>query len=125
MFMPSLRDKPSPQPTLKAWRVYLGLTLEQVGNKIGKTPQAIHKWEAGKVPVTLDNLQLLAQAYGIEAPRLLFMPDEAALEGAFRRAHFVLSHLDASRAVRWLEMGEDLASVPPAQLALPPPDKKT
>lgn len=125
MFMPSTREKPAPQPTLKAWRVHLGLTLEQVGNKIGKTPQTIHKWEAGKVPVTLENLALLAQAYGTEPARLLFMPDEAAVESAFRRAHSVLSHLDASRAARWLEMGEDLASVPPAPLALPPPDKKT
>lgn len=123
--MSTSRKPASPQPTLKAWRKYRRLTLEQVGNILGITAQAVHKWEAGKVPVTLENLALLAQVYQTEPAMLLFMPDEAHLEERYRRAHFVLSSLDAPRAARWLDMGEDLAALPAPPLALPAPDKKS
>lgn len=107
-FMPQKRAPASPQPTLKAWRVLRGLKLEQVGNIIGVTAQAVHKWEAGKVPVTLENLALLAQAYGTTPANLLFYPNEAALEEKFRRAHAVLIVMGPEKADRWLTIGEDL-----------------
>lgn len=107
--MSSKRQAVKPQPTLKQWRKYRRLTLEQVANKIGITSQAVHKWEAGKVPVTLDNLSLLAQAYETTSERLLFMPAEAELEEKFRRAHAVLISMGSDKAERWLAMGEDLA----------------
>ena len=87
------------------------MTLEQVGNMIGKGPQAIHKWETGKVPVTLDNLKLLAEAYGTEPARLLAMPDEGELVERLARAQAVLLAMEAERTERWLGMGEDLAGI--------------
>lgn len=108
--MPQKRAPVKPQPTLKAWRLSLGLKLEQVGNMIGVSAQAVHKWEAGKVPVTLENLALLAKAFGTSPTNLLFYPNEAALEEKFRRAHAVLSAIDPEKADRWLSMGEDLSS---------------
>ncbi len=79
---------------------------------IGVTAQAVHKWEAGKVPVTLENLALLAQAYGTTPANLLFFPNEAALEEKFRRAHAVLTAIGPEKADRWLTMGEDLSGAP-------------
>ena len=110
--MSSKRQAVNPQPTLKAWRKFRRLTLEQVANKIGITSQTVHKWEAGKVPVTLDNLSLLAKAYEASPERLLFMPTEGDLEEKFRRAHAVLTNMGSEKAERWLAMGEDLATPP-------------
>lgn len=80
---------------------------------IGKGPQAIHKWEMGKVPVTLDNLRLLAQAYQTEPARLLAMPEEGELVDRLARAQAVMLAMEAERAERWLGMGEDLAGLEP------------
>ncbi len=109
--MPAKKPDTQPQPTLRAWRGYRNLTLEQVGNMIGKGPQAIHKWETGKVPVTLDNLRLLAQAYQTEPARLLAMPEENELVERLARAQAVMLAMEGERAERWLGMGEDLAGI--------------
>lgn len=111
--MPAKKPQTQPQPTLRAWRGYRNLTLEQVGNMIGKGPQAIHKWEMGKVPVTLDNLRLLAQAYQTEPARLLAMPEEGELVDRLARAQAVMLAMEAERTERWLGMGEDLAGLEP------------
>lgn len=111
--MSAPKPKPQPQPTLRAWRTYRNLTLEQVANIIGKGPQAVHKWEVGKVPVTLDNLRLLAQAYDTDPPRLLAMPDENALMEKLARVQKLILAMPPERAERWLGMGEDLAGIPP------------
>lgn len=87
------------------------LTLEQVGNIIGKGPQAIHKWEVGKVPVTLDNLRLLAKAYETEPSKLLALPEESDLVDKLLRAQALMLAMAPERAERWLSMGEDLAGL--------------
>lgn len=110
--MPSLKKPTIMQPTLRAWRNYRKLTLEDVALKIGVGPQAIHKWETGKVPITLDNMRLLAGAYGIKVGSLLLNPDESELAERLDRAQTVLLSLPPERVERWLGMGEDLAEIP-------------
>lgn len=87
------------------------MTLEDVAAKIGVGPQAIHKWETGKVPITLDNLRLLAEAYGIKVGSLLLNPEESELAERLHRAQNVLLSLPAEKVERWLGMGEDLAEM--------------
>jgi len=109
--MPAPKKPIAPQPTLRAWRSYRKLTLEDVALKIGVGPQAIHKWETGKVPITLDNLRLLAGAYGIKVGSLLLNPEESELAERLDRAQTVLLSLPPERVERWLGMGEDLAEI--------------
>ena len=111
--MPAPKKPTAAQPTLRAWRNYRKLTLEDVAAKIGVGPQAIHKWETGKVPITLDNLRLLAEAYGIKVGSLLLNPEENELAERLHRAQNVLLALPADRVERWLGMGEDLAEIQP------------
>lgn len=67
------------------------------------------------MPVTLENLSLLAQAYESTPAKLLFLPSEAEAEEKFRRAHEILTSIDPDKAERWLAMGEDIlgAQIPP------------
>lgn len=109
--MPAPKKTAAAQPTLRAWRSYKKLTLEDVAAKIGVGPQAIHKWETGKVPITLDNLRLLAEAYGIKVGSLLLNPEESELAERLHRAQNVLLSLPAEKVERWLGMGEDLAEM--------------
>lgn len=81
---------------------------------VGVGPQAIHKWETGKVPITLDNLRLLAEAYGIKVGSLLLNPEENELAERLHRAQNVLLSLPPERVERWLGMGEDLAEIQPS-----------
>jgi transcriptional regulator with XRE-family HTH domain len=105
----------APQPTIKRWREFRGLTLEQVGNKLGIGGQAVHKWEAGKTPLTVEKLRLLAELYGTTPDALLHNPDEADLVERMKRAYELLRRMPGGSAEKWLGLGEDLS---------PPPDKK-
>lgn len=111
--MPAKRQpNRSPETTLRQWRDYRRLTLEQVANMIGKGPQAIHKWEAGKVPVTLATLRLLSGAYDASPEALLSPPPDAPMVEKLARVRDVLEALPEEQAARWLAMGEDLAGKP-------------
>lgn len=102
-----LREAPT---TLRKWRLFRGLTLEQVGNIVGVGPQAVHKWEVGKSPVDLDILKLLAQAYGTSPEALLMEPHQGSLVERMRRAHEVLTKLPADQAEQWLGVGAVMAT---------------
>jgi transcriptional regulator with XRE-family HTH domain len=107
------RTPPEPQPQLTAWRQLRGMTLEQVGEALGVGAQAVHKWERGKVPLTLPNLARLAALYNVEPAQLLAYPGEGELVDQLRRAQQVLTTMPKERAERWLAMGADLSGLPP------------
>ncbi len=77
---------------------------------MGVSGVTIHRWEAGKAPVTVPNFIELAQLYGATDPaQLMFPPAARETAAALRRAHRVLSSLPAKQATNWLTSGEDLA----------------
>lgn len=104
--------KPSrPAPTsLRKWRLHRSLTLEQVGNIVGKGAQAVHKWEVGKTPVDIETLKLLAQAYETTPDALLFDPTDEGLAQRMRAAHDVLKTLPAEEAESWLSVGRAMTA---------------
>jgi transcriptional regulator with XRE-family HTH domain len=109
-----LAERPAAS-TLKRWRLHRGLTQEQVANRMGVGPQAVHKWEAGKTPVDIEKLRLLAQIYDTTPDALLYDPIEGQLIEKMRRAYQVLNRLPPASAEKWLGVGEDM---------LPPEEQK-
>lgn len=116
--MPAKKPPRTAPDTLRKWRLFRGLTLEQVGNMVGVGPQAVHKWEVGKSPVDLDTIKLLAQVYGISPAALLHDPDAGELVERMQRASEVLRSLPAEKADQWLGVGAAMAGPKPA------PEKK-
>lgn len=96
--------RPAPV-TIRKWRLHRSLTLEQVGNIIGKGAQAVHKWEVGKTPVDIETLKLLAQVYDTTPDALLFEPADEALVRRMREAHEVLKNLPEQQAESWISVG--------------------
>jgi transcriptional regulator with XRE-family HTH domain len=59
------------------WRIrirrrLLGMTQKDVGQKLGVTPQMVHKWETGQGTLYAATLYHLAQALGVK-PAYFFM----------------------------------------------------
>lgn len=46
------------------------ITLEELGNKIGKSKSFISKLETGKKPINLENLQLISKALDVDVTDL-------------------------------------------------------
>lgn len=109
-------DMPAKKPArpapafLRKWRLHRSLTLEQVGNIVGKGAQAVHKWEVGKTPVDLETLKLLAQAYETTPDALLFDPADDSLAQRMRAAHDVLKTLPPEDAESWIAVGRAMTA---------------
>ena len=50
---------------LKFRRLALGLTQKQLGDRVGVTPQLIHKWETAQSSMYAARLYSVAQALGV------------------------------------------------------------
>lgn len=109
-------DMPAKKPArpapafLRKWRLHRSLTLEHVGNIVGKGAQAVHKWEVGKTPVDLETLKLLAQAYETTPDALLFDPADDGLAQRMRAAHAVLKTLPPEDAESWIAVGRAMTA---------------
>lgn len=105
-----------PMPTLRAWRESLGLSRQDVANKIGTLVQGgqpvdqatIAKWESGETAVRFTDLKLLAQIYGTSPDRLLFDPGDNLTPDLLKRAHSILVSKDKKAIEAWLSSGEFL-----------------
>ena len=56
---------------LRNHRKKLGMTQEDVAEKVGVSPQAISKWESGNGSPDISNLPVLAETLGISVDELL------------------------------------------------------
>lgn len=52
-------------------RKYLRITQKELGDAIGHTKSSIHQIEKGHVSTRIDNIEMIAYAFGIE-PQVLF-----------------------------------------------------
>ena len=103
--------------TLRQWREFRGLTLEQVGGIVGRGASTVHKWEMGKTPVDLEILELLSRAYQAEPAALLFPPETGSMVQRMRVAWRILATADSETAQKWLDIG---ATLVPAAAVEPP-----
>lgn len=105
---------------LRAWRRKVGLTLEQVAERLGVGHSAVHKWESGEVPVTLPRLESLAQLYGAKHPfELLFPPGEGNQAGALAEAFAILQVMSPGDRDAWLQVGRRMSGGAPGESAAP------
>ena len=64
---------------IKMLRTQQGLTLEEVGNRVGVGKSTVRKWECGQIAnMRRDKIALLADALGVSAAYLMGWKEEAA-----------------------------------------------
>ena len=61
-------------------RMNAGMSVAQLQAVFGfSTPQAIYKWQRGAAMPTLDNMVVLAAAFGVTIDEILIFQDESQL----------------------------------------------
>ena len=65
--------------TLKAARVNVGMTQEEVGKEVGKTKNTIQNYESGKSTPDIETGKKLAALFGLSVDDLNFLPNNCAL----------------------------------------------
>lgn len=99
---------------LKAHRKLRRFTQEHVANILHISHNAYSDKENGKRPVTLEELEKLAEAYGVHPSALLLAPAEGPRADLMRRAAEIARTRPEHAAQDWVRSGEHL-----------PPDEKT
>lgn len=104
---------PSPMATtlhryLKAHRKLRRFTQEQVANVLNISHNAYSDKENGKRPVTLEELEKIAQAYGVHASALLMAPEDGPRAELMRRAAEIARTRPEAAAQDWVRSGEHL-----------------
>ncbi len=78
--------KVKPRAYLREWRIHQGMTLQDVGDKMGLLRAQISSWETGARGITEKKLLRYCEAIGVDVSRIYQMPDaqsiDALLEGA-------------------------------------------
>lgn len=103
---------------LRSWRESLGLSRQAVANKIGTIRSdlitldqaTIAKWESGETAVKVEDLELLAQVYGVSADRLFFPPGDRETPELIKSALKILTTKNPEAVRQWLALGENLAA---------------
>ncbi len=60
-----------PHYTLKQARNLAGLTLAEVGDKVGKTPQTVSAWENGLSSISAYDFLFLCRLYGMKSDQII------------------------------------------------------
>lgn len=94
---------------LRLWRTKKNLSLEEVGELLGKKHSTVSRWERGRTAINIVDLEALADVYGISPADLLTDPRLVARAIGLDRADKILSQLDESDRADWLRNGERLA----------------
>ena len=93
---------------LRAWRLFRGLSQEQVGNMLRKRHTTIGRWERDKMKLTTADLEALARVYGATVSQLTAPPATAELVKVLDRVQGIVDGMSPDVLERWLALGEDL-----------------
>ncbi len=93
---------------LRAWRLYRNLTLEQVGNILGKKQTTVGRWERGLMKISTADLEALAKIYGASMTQLMGLPRAADMVATLDRAQAIIERMDAEALEHWLSVGEKM-----------------
>lgn len=118
--MPRKRRNPEhAMQYLRAWRDSLRLSRPAVVNKLatlggGMDPidqATLAKWESGETAVKVEDIEKLAQIYGVSPDRLFFAPGDTRTPELLKLAHDIITTRDPDAVARWLASGTDLKDV--------------
>lgn len=93
---------------LRAWRLFRGLSQEQVANMLGKRHTTIGRWERGRMKLSTADLEALSKIYNASVAQLNAPPATADLVKVLDRVQGIVSGMPADVLERWLTLGEDL-----------------
>ena len=85
---------------LRRFREDAGLTIYEVGNRIGKSGKTVSAWECGRGQPDADMLITLCQLYGIESIAELYGEDPATPSLTPDERLLVADYRDASDEIR-------------------------
>ena len=94
---------------LRAHRERRNLTLKNVAALTGYADNTLSQWETGARPMKLDQLEKLAQIYGVTPAALLMAPEEAPRALAMREAADLAAKLPAEDLAEWIKLGQRLS----------------
>lgn len=120
---PMARKRTSPgfrMPHLRTWRESLGLSRAAVVNKLvtmGLLPTAkdqatLAKWEGGFTAVKVEELEMLAKIYGVDAWQLFHSPGDKETPELLKQAQQIIASRDREAVRRWLAAGDGLKDAP-------------
>lgn len=66
------------------------------------------KWESGETAVRVQDLEMLAEVYGVTTDRLFYQPGDERTPELMRRAFDVLKLANPADVEDWLRLGERL-----------------
>jgi len=69
---------------------------------------ALQKWGNGTVGVKVEDIELLAQIYGVTPDRLFFAPGDKRTPELLRQAHEIIVSRDPEAVARWLASGRNI-----------------
>lgn len=93
---------------LRAWRHYRNMTLEQVGNIVGKKHTTVSRWEQGTMKLSTADLVSLAQIYGATPSQLIAPPEAAEMVATLDRTQRIVDGMEPDTLEQWLAIGERL-----------------
>lgn len=57
---------------VKAYRKQMGLTMKELGQKMGKSESAVSRWESGENSPKMDDINALAKFFNVEMDTLVY-----------------------------------------------------
>jgi transcriptional regulator with XRE-family HTH domain len=74
------REKTKPQAFLREWRIHQGMTLQEVGDKIGVHRSQISNWETGGRMLNEEKMISFCDAIGIKPAQVYQLPDFESID---------------------------------------------
>ena len=87
----------------------LGLSQEQLAEKLSVTRQAVSNWETGRTQPSLEMLEALAKAFEVDLLTVIYgqppVTEDTAAKAAARKRHLLLAVIWALTTAMWTAIG--------------------
>lgn len=74
------REKSRPRAMLREWRIHQGLTLQEVGDRMGIHRSQVSNWETGFRSMPEKKMLAYCEAIGVDISRIYQMPDYESID---------------------------------------------